>query len=165
MLGGQGIRPSGSYVRVRGEWFKCSGPYDSERPVSVWASRRQAQANDWVAARAADGGFFDVSLDEVDQLCKLTPQCHFRGGGPFQVLGLKDAGGAWMRGSVPADSPGHTALIYYDGEDRAWAEQQEGLEAYDVYSAMGYCVQGWVPLSELADYREIVEERPIPGRS
>lgn len=130
----------------------------------MWASRRQALMNHWVAARAGDGGFFEVSLDEIDQLCELTPQSSFRGGGPFVISSLKDADGAWVRGSVPADSPGYRALIRYAGEDRPWAEQLEGLEAYDVYSAMGYCVQGWVPISELSEYYEIVRDLPIPGR-
>lgn len=165
MLGGQGIRPSGRYVRVRGEWFNGSGPYDHEQLVSVWASRRQAQTNHWVGGRAGDGGFFNVTLGEVDQLCELTVLCSYRGGGPFTVSGVKDADGAWVRGAVPADSPGCTALIYYAGEDWAWAEQLEHLEAHDAHSALGYCVEGWVPLSELSECHEIVKDLPIPGRN
>lgn len=159
------VRAHDFFAVVHGEWFERKAASGSGGAMRLLPSSAQIAELPWVAESVDDRGYLDVSHDEIERNLYVKPQCTFRGGGPFEISGIKDADGAWVRGAVPADSPGHTALIYYDGEDRAWAEQLEGFEVYDVYSAMGYCVQGWVPLSEISDYREIVEERPIPGRS
>ncbi|WP_157509617.1 hypothetical protein [Leifsonia sp. Root4] len=158
------MRAHDFFAVVHGEWFEWEAVSGSGGAMRLLPSSAQIAALPWVAESVDDRGHLDVSHDEIERSLYVKPQCTFRGGGPFEVSGIKDADGAWVRHAVSAGSPGYRALIRYVGEDWAWAEQLEGFEVYDVYSAMGDCVQAWVPLSQISDYREIVEERPIPGR-
>lgn len=133
------IRPSGDYAQFMGRAFEAR--FSPGWPIALkWRGanppagfeRSEQKDREEIHVRL-------VELDQLERLVRVRTLCTYSGGGPWQVMDLRDG----------------IAYLIYVGEDNGWAAQQPGV----YFDSLTYPLRHLeVPLDEISNVHEEVTD-------